>query len=145
MNRTKDQNAELHLLMTQLKYPPETKQDLAYSFSKGRTERTSELTFHACRELLEYLRRELRSARMSGHLHPPGSDEDKADRQRKKFLSHCYQLGWTLKDGKLDWDRIGNWLEKYGYKHVRNLNDYEVNELPRLVSQIESVLKTESK
>jgi hypothetical protein len=69
--------------------------------------------------------------------------DDPADRMRKKIISLAREMGWELRTtaGKAaDMDRIKNWVMKYGYLK-KPLNDYTINELPRLVTQFEHVYR----
>lgn len=59
------------------------------------------------------------------------------NRQRRKILAICYELGWTV-DGRLDFERIDNFCEKRG-PFKKKLNEHSGSELPKLVSQFEKL------
>lgn len=60
-------------------------------------------------------------------------EEVSLDRQRKKIISSCREMGWN-KGGYADMRRIYDWVEKYGYLN-KPLNEYTLQEIPRLVTQ----------
>lgn len=63
-----------------------------------------------------------------------------SDKMRKKILSICHEMKWTVNQ-KLDWKHINEFLLKSGYLH-KQLNDYTEQELPKLVTQFEQLLKS---
>lgn len=131
--RTPKQSEVLFALLNKLRWI-KRRADLVEQFTDGRTASTAKLTVVECRELNKYLRKELRK-----------TDEQNATliKMRRKFFAFCHELGWK-KDGKLDYDHIGNWLSKYGggKKHI---NAYDEAELRKLLVQIEKVLETKQR
>lgn len=136
--RTAGQNRQLHMLLNQTGLSGH-KEALTASFSNGRTESTTELTVQECNEFIKYLNNELQKRKVDS---PKFDPNDKAQKMRRKILSICHELGWEDSTGKIDWDRLNSWLQKYGYKKYINLNDYSEKELPTLVTQFENLLKT---
>ncbi len=68
------------------------------------------------------------------------SDFEKGEKQRKKFFSICHELNWKLPNGQLDYPRINGWLKAKGYLH-KAINEYKYADLPKLISQLENLLK----
>jgi len=128
MQRTIHQNKTLHAIITKLGIDEDLKREMIHNFSKLRTTKSSELTYYECNELLNYLNK-------------MQADKDKqADAMRKKLLSIAHEMQWELPDGSIDWIRLDAWLHKYGYLH-KDLNKYNIKELPTLLTQFENILK----
>jgi hypothetical protein len=71
--------------------------------------------------------------------------DDHANKQRRKMFSIAHELGWHLPGTMaVDRQRLEAWVLKYGYLH-KPLMSYLLAELPTLVSQLESVLKSKYK
>ena len=133
MFRTKQQNAVLHGLINSLKIDMETKEDLVHSHTGGRTTSSSKMLINECADLIGHLKNMTEGTASK-------KTNTVQDKMRKKILSICYEMQWTIA-GKLDWERINFWLNKYGYLH-KDLNDYTISELPKLVTQFENLLNT---
>lgn len=129
MIRTATQNARLHFLTGQLNIDKEMKEDLVYQFTNGRETSSAKMDIRECQALINHL----------GSLNKENSD--KGDKMRKKILSIVHELGWETPTGKIDWKRLNDYLNKYGYLH-KHLNDYQYHELPKLVTQFENLQKT---
>jgi hypothetical protein len=128
MKRTLEQNNKLHTLLAKTDQQ-KNKASLVFAFTEGRTESSSEMSIGECNSLIAWLQ----------NLDKPRVDP--ADKMRKKILSICHDMNWELVSGKIDWDRLNNWLKKFGYLH-KGLNEYTMQELPKLVTQFENLLKT---
>lgn len=102
------------------------KADIIRSFTAGRTSSSREMTHVEATALINHLK----------SLDPA---ERSADRMRKKIISMAHQMQWNS-NGKLDMARINNWCVKFGYLK-KKLDAYKYAELPKLVSQFESVYK----
>lgn len=135
--RNSAQNRQLWAIVNQLKIDKEQVEELAFQYSQGRTKSTRELSVQEFSSLVNHL--EAIKKGMVKASEVKQKLPDPADRQRKKFLSTCYDLKWTT-NGKLNWIKINEWLQQYGYLH-KPLNDYTLQELPKLVTQIETLLK----
>src|SRR3546814_3715417 len=96
------------------------KDDITISFSGGRTNSLSELTYKETSDLIDYLK---------GDLNIPQSP---ASRMRRKILSMAHEMGWERPDGSVDMDRINAWCVKYGGKH-KHMDQYSKEELPKMV------------
>jgi hypothetical protein len=122
-------NARFHLLLSKTGKAPH-KAALVFSFTNGRSESSRDMTEQEAKELVYYLEN-ITTA------------DDPANRMRKKIISMAREMGWELRTttGKVaDMQRIRNWVLKYG-SLKKPLNDYTINELPRLVTQFEQVYK----
>lgn len=107
---------------------------LCHQFSNGRFSSLKDLTDMQLNELKRHL-----SSLVPKEI--PSHEFESNDAMRKKILSICHEVGWEDSAGKIDWNRLDNYLNKYGYKH-KSLNSYKHNELPTLVSQFEELLKS---
>lgn len=124
--RTKEQSVRLHTILGKLQIDAEGKADLVFAITKGREKSTTGLTQLECIALINDLQEKL------------PKNESKADKMRKKILSTCHEMRWTI-DGKVDFERLDHYLKKYGYKH-KELNEYTEQELPMLVTQFDNLL-----
>ena len=128
MLRTLEQNTRLHKLIGLLAISKENKEQLVFGFSGERTSTSKELTFEECNRLNNHLQSLVQQS------------DDRADVMRKKVLSICHEMKWKLESGKIDWEHLNDWLDKYGYLH-KSLNEYTEKELPKLVTQFENLLR----
>jgi hypothetical protein len=106
--------------------------------SGGRTEHCTELTLDEMQQLL----------RSVSHGTPVqvSIDVEAGNRMRRRILSLCYTIGWTQYSPAqqrtvVDMQRLESWMLNYSYAH-KPLRNYTAEELPRLVSQFESMTKT---
>lgn len=120
------------------------KHDLVLDACDGRTDSARELSQDEMRHLVTHLEQKLQQARREAS---PGKEAiRRMDRMRKRILSMCYSIGWVTYDinesrHKVDMERLGAWLLKYGYLH-KPLNDYTYLELPGLVTQVENLMRS---
>lgn len=128
--RNNQQNKRLHQLLGDLKLSKEAKEDLVYRFTNGRSTSSASMSVTECDAMINELARNLKNSRA-----------EKMDKMRKKIFSICHDLQWELPDGKVDQEKLNNWLMKYGFKH-KPLNDYSEKELPTLVTQFENLQKS---
>ena len=122
-------NARFHLLLTQAN-KKQHKAALVFSFTNGRSESSKDMTDQEAKELIHYLEN-------------INTADDPADRMRKKIISMAREMGWELRTATekvADMHRIKNWVMKYGCLK-KPLNDYNLTELPRLVTQFEQVYR----
>jgi hypothetical protein len=125
MVRTKEQSIRFNTIISKLGIDKEGKEDLVYNITQGRATSSKDLTHLECDKLIK-------------NLQPNVLIE--GDKQRKKILSIVHELGWETPTGKIDWNALNPYLLKYGYLH-KLFNDYTPNELPKLVTQFENMLK----
>lgn len=134
---THTQNKLLHALLAQTNLAGQ-KATLVCSMTSGRTEKSSEMNNVEANELISYLRTQVAALRSDGL-------DAKADKMRKKILSLAWQMNWTYlntkRQVKVDVNRVNAWCTKYGYLK-KPLNDYIYAELPKLLTQFESVYNT---
>ncbi len=132
IQRTPEQNIRFHALIGKLAINSEQKKEMVNEVSRGRTESSAELSYTEMYELIEHLQSLVNST----------PDQQKANKMRRKIMSDFHELGWEKGNGALDYQRINNWMTKSSYLH-KFLNDYSVQELPRLVTQVDTMLKKE--
>ncbi len=125
-------NKQLHALLNQAGLSSQ-KTALVLSFSNGRSESSKDLTNFETRQLIAYLQG------------LPNAEQEAANRMRRKMLSYCHEMHWTVTNvyGKkiADVQRLDGWCEKFGYLH-KKLNAYSHAELPKLLSQFKAVYKS---
>jgi hypothetical protein len=130
----------IHTLLPSHLREAEAKAELVASFT-GDDQRhsTKDLTTYEADELIYFLK----TGKNATHAHLAVFDLD--NRQHRYLLSLCHQLGWVRanKSGRMvaDLEALGRWLLRYGYLH-KALKDYSLTELPKLVTQLENVLKS---
>jgi len=138
MEATKGQIRVFHAILAK-RGIADMKPQLVSSQCDGRTEHASELSVTEMSELIKRLQLEP-DIRLD-------SVKEAENRMRRRILSLCYTIGWTVLDkskGKheVDWEKLNAWLIKYGYLH-KLLNDYTYNELTKLVTQFENFIKSD--
>jgi hypothetical protein len=143
MTRSATQNKALHGLLMKLNIAAEHKAELVLSFTDGRTERSSEMTYAECQSFIQWCQSQLRE------------EEDKCQRMRRKILAICHELGWYKRDtggqlymhlGRpvLDFVRIDAFCVERGNAH-KPLQHHTSGELTTLVTIFERVLKADLK
>lgn len=133
MIRNKHQNRELHVLLSKCGIDKDTKRDMILGMTNMRSTSSADLTTDECQALINALR-------VKSGLKPEPVKNDAADKMRKKILSICHEMHWTV-DGKVDWKRLNTWLKQYGMYH-KGLNKLTLAELPAQVTQFEQLLKS---
>jgi hypothetical protein len=142
MLRTESQNKRLHLLIGKLAIGAEQKEELVYEFTGGRETSSAKMEVRECNALighLEILSGQSTATKTKGYGFTQVNDA--ANKMRRKILSIVHELGWELPGGKIDWARLNEYLNKYGYLH-KALNDYKYEELPTLVTQFENLQRS---
>lgn len=136
MLRNTKQNSKLWAIVNHLKIDKETVEELAWQFSQGRTKSTRSLNVDEFQGMVNHL-----NAIQKGATETPKQKPiDIADKMRKKILSICHEMNWKQQQ-KLDYIRINEFCMKSGYLH-KKLNAYTKEELPKLVTQFEQLLKS---
>ena len=115
----------------------EDRHELVYSFTEGRTSDTRELSDSEVDGILSRLTGSEHKSRVA-----PEGNKMEGHQSRRRILSLCYQIGWTVYDpgkGKMvvDMKRLESWCIQYGHMH-QPLMDYRPHELGKLVTQFES-------
>jgi hypothetical protein len=107
----------------------DAKRELIAFYSRGRTNSAKELTVDEFENLIEHL-----------------IQHDSGDRMRKKIFSIAYDLKIIYPHADKESDKhmnraaLDKFLKANSYLH-KSLNEYTVNELPKLVSQMMQILK----
>ena len=123
----KGQITAIHVAKTTANLDEETYRELIHLFTEGRCTTSKQMLYKEAQELLNYF----------NEINP--SEKNKADKMRKKIISHCHSMNWYIEGTrKLDYNRLNDWCKKFGYLH-KDLNDYTYKELPALVTQFETV------
>lgn len=140
MLRNKNQNITLHKLVGDLKIDTEMKSDLVRQYTNGRETSSAKMLVNECQALINHL-----IVVKNGSGSAPGTkikayEKTPENVMRRKILSICHEMNWKIGQ-QLDWSRINFWLDKYGYLH-KDLNDYTLAQLPKLVTQFENLLKS---
>lgn len=121
---------QLMAIFNQKGLDEEAQRDLIHTHTNGRTQSKREMTNHEAQLLINNLNQ--------GYVRPQPQQQKTlpGDRQRKKIIGLFRSMGWE-KDGKADMERIQAWIVKYGKYNPAKLNQYDLNDLPALVSQVE--------
>jgi hypothetical protein len=125
MQVTKSQIITISTLLSKLKIQDEDRKNIILGFSFGRSDSRKDLKFTEAEELIKYLKGHEPKKKLPG------------ESMRKKIISRFHEMGYR-KEGKIDMPRVQKTLMKYGYLH-KKLNEYSVDELPLLVSQVDQI------
>lgn len=131
MKITLQQNKTLHSLLSATGLL-EDKAELVQLYSKSRTSSARELTSIEANNIISHLRK----------FQGPKKENDPANKMRRKIIHQMRTIGYETPDRTADMKAIYSWVEQYGYLH-KHLNSYTLEELPRLVSQVEEMYKKE--
>lgn len=142
--RTPYQNKHFHSLINELRIDDENKEELVYSYTLNRTSSSKEMHYLEMQQLINAL--EARKKDPNKEVKPISVDEAKAQKMRRKILSLCHEVGVTYfskasQKNVIDFTRLNAWIAKYGHAKHKTLNEYSVEELPKLVTQFEQVYK----
>lgn len=128
--RTLEQNKKLHVVLAQLGLNDrETKQELASQYSRGRTERTSELTEAEFGQMLSNLCKQ-----------PTDWQRTPENKARRRVLCLAHQLEWETDNGDVDMAVLDAWLTSPRSKVKKSLNDQTLAELGTTIFQLEQIL-----
>lgn len=133
--RTTAQLQRLHALLAKIGIDKETKQQMIYDLTGGRTSSAGDLMFMEAKELIDKLQK---SQPGVTHNNKPISKEAESNQKmRRAILSRCYTLHWTNNDG-VDYDRLNNFLITHGAVK-KKLNDLNHDELVKVVTQFNTM------
>ncbi len=135
MLRTLEQNKRLWSLSNSLHLDAEGLKEYVLKYSHNRTASSKALTIPECQALINEL-----DALKKSLTNAPISNNDASQRMRRKIMSICHEMNWT-EAGKLDWKRINGFMLNSSYLK-KAINAYTSQELPKLVSQFEQLLKS---
>jgi len=134
--RTGFQNRIFHGLIGKLGFDSEQKEELVYSYTLGRTAESKMMYYIEMQQLINALTSRVKS----GDNKVEGTN-DACDKMRKKILSLCYEMQWTIFDTSkkrtvVDYVRLNEFLLKSGAVK-KLLNELKYDELQKVVSQFE--------
>lgn len=138
--RTIKESSRLWLQIGKCRIPKENVKDLVYSFTNGRETSTTKLTSEECNAMMDHLWKMYEKMKHVEGLKANAEDDAKGQRMRRKIISICHEMDWRREGGKIDMYRINEFCMKRGFAKKR-LNDYSSQELPKLVTQFEMLLK----
>jgi hypothetical protein len=142
MTITTQQIIKFHALLRNLNLEEDDKRALIADYTGGRSDRTNDMTFAEAKEMISFL------AKQAGEA-PTRSvaERSQSDKMRKKIIAIAYQLGWTLPNEGIDLSKIDKFITKYPIcdRKINTLNDYTYKELPKVVSQFQSMLEKKLK
>ncbi|ANQ49595.2 hypothetical protein MY04_4778 [Flammeovirga sp. MY04] len=112
------------------------RKDLVHQYTEGRTDSTKEMTQDEVYLMLQDLLIQ---------IHPPKAKDQKqyVNKMRSKVVAIAVKIGMLKLEKNYedtDWGFFNNWMLQYGYLH-KPLMKYKMNELPKLVSQLEVMEK----
>ena len=126
---TPSQNAMIGYQISRLALDTDTKEDLIYTHTDGRSTRIRDLYFHEADAVIKMLTSGTHEA------------QSPAAKMRRKIISMAHELSWKLPSGKISMDSINSWCRTYGYLK-KPLDEYTERELPALVTQFETAYVT---
>ena len=130
---TTQQKAAIGAICSRLGIDKEMKEGLVCQFSNGRTTTSVELTVAEARAMIDHLSRQVRP-------------DTRRDKMVGKIFYYAHEMSWTKinKQGRrvADGQRVDEWMVKYSYLK-KKLNSYKFEELPKLVSQVEAMYKSQ--
>lgn len=127
--RDTKQNRLLYMLINQLNIDESTKMDMVSRYTNGRTASSSQMYWHECQNLINFLKRQ-------------GPDStSSANTMRRKILYYFHQLGWEQENGKVNMEDVEKWMHAKSYLN-KSMNKYTPAQLPKLVSQVYSMYKS---
>lgn len=126
IHNVKKKTSTIRFLMKRLKIDEETKEEIVYDLTNGRTSHVSELFENESTALLKRL------------MNETGMDKSPAVKMRRKIISMAHEMRWEYNGGQINMEKINEWCIKFGYLH-KELNKYTEQELPALVTQFEQV------
>jgi len=135
--RSAEASRRLNTLVAYLRMTTDEKADMVYSYTGGRTRTSREMLATECSRMTDHLQKIYNERKAKSKTAIP---DDPANRMRRKVLSICHEMNWR-KDGKIDWPHLNEWMLKYSYLH-KELNAYTEQELPKLITQFENLLRT---
>lgn len=131
MERNADQNRQLHAIIGKLGLSKEVKEDLVYEYTGGRSSSSKDMDMQECQALINYL-----------NVLARGADQhtDRANRMRRKIIAICHEMGWKLETGAINMKKVNDFCIQHSTLK-KDLNSHTVQELPKLVTQFEQLLK----
>lgn len=136
--RTTAQLQRLHAIIGKLGIDKETKENMIYNLTGGRTSSAGDLMFLEAKLLIETLQKQVQSMTSTKASFTPKTKEELSNnKMRKAILSCCYTMHWTDNDG-VDYERLDAFLLENG-KVKKKLNDLTHEELVLVVTQFKQM------
>lgn len=136
MKRTQQQNKQLHSLLTSAGIDSDTKAEMVYRFTNGRTEHTSEMSSAECKELIKaLLQSQSRSEQRKQRF-----ENDLEQRSRRVIFRLMYDCGFI--DNRMNNTEklsiINDWIKRKT-NLSGHLNSLSYSELGSVVNQLQAV------
>ena len=133
MKRTNIQNKQLYALIYKLGITLEIKSEMILDFTDGRTEKSSEMTYQECQQMIDALNMQLARNKQS--------QRSIANSLRRKVFTLFYDLNWISSDmvtsEKLT--IINDWIFRKTKSGKNDLNKLTAEELNTLLIQLRAV------
>ncbi|WP_192821205.1 phage protein GemA/Gp16 family protein [Rufibacter sp. LB8] len=136
MKMRPEQNRRLHFLLNELGLM-DYKAELVEQYSATKATSAKELTPQEAKALIEHLERS-----KGRQANRPQIQRTPAEKMRRKIFAICYTIGWiegeSPADRAMNRAKIDSFCARNSYLR-KPLNDYTLDELPKLVSQFEQI------
>lgn len=126
MKRTNAQSKRLYALLRKLNIDNDTKVDMVYSISCGRTTHSSELSYTECKLLIDKLQELYKTTEAY-------RKERTLNNTRWRLIYALRDKGMATPDGKPDYDRIHKYCLHYWH---RDINAMTLDELNRYIGTV---------
>ncbi|MCO5229574.1 MAG: hypothetical protein M9958_00320 [Chitinophagales bacterium] len=135
MIRSKSQNARFYSLIQSLNMDADTKNDLVYQYTNGRTTKSSEMTTIEMDYLIGYLNNIIKSQKSrvktiysnNSALSSAVRDQRKEDKLRKKIISLFREMNYHTPTGVADMPRIKATLLSNWKKDINEFTEAELS------------------
>ena len=138
MIRTTGQNKRLYQLFNSLGIDEEMKADLVYDFTYGRTDKSSEMEYRECNNLIGKLDEQIQTIKT--RKANKRITNDRLQKMRRNIFKLMYDIGQI--DASMSTNDkllvINNWIEKK-QKLNKNLNQLSFEELSKFINQLQAV------
>lgn len=132
MEKTTQQLKSIFAACRKLGIDDDTRATLVIDLTDGRTSSCKDITYSEAKQFVRQLNSLLSTPA------PKFSERYfQCDNMRKKILSFFHEMNYRV-NGKLDMERVEKTIIQKGYLK-KPLNSYKYEELPKLVSQFESI------
>jgi len=141
MLRTTTQNRRLHQLLSALGINEDTKMSLVHDFTQGRTASSAEMLYNECANLIGTLEIEWRKTKQQKAAESKYQAVENG--LRSTVFSLMYQLGYidNAETTKRKIYVINGWIKKK-MGSDKTLNELGIDELNRLITQLQTVNRT---
>lgn len=133
MQRTIQQNKQLHTLLSKLNIDKETKAILIHQYTEQRTVNSSEMDVYECQNLINHLRKMLNQNYITAPKLERSNNDELLDKQRKRLIAKFREMGFDTEDNKADMKRINETIFKHWHKGINQFNKEELNKIIAVV------------